>query len=157
VRQESPLLSAKKIAIRRDPVLWLRYATTTLTRVQRHFSKTKPTKQVLNEPARQTSNQRKQTQRVEIIETKRNSSRRGLIHDCCTDQKARKKKPNPKGLGLICLKIPAEPTFALVGTIIGLASLTFVFGMGTCVSSQVIYRETAGGATESPVPAYDEV
>ena len=46
------------------------------------------------------------------------------------------------------LKIPAGPTFALVGTIIGLASLTFVFGMGTRVSLQVIYRETAGAPAE---------
>ncbi len=55
--------------------------------------------------------------------------------------------------GWLRCKIPAKPTFALVSTIIGLASLTFVFGMGTRVSSQVIYRETAEGAAEPPVSA----
>lgn len=60
---------------------------------------------------------------------------------------ARKKKATLKECGFL-LKIPAGPTFALVGTIIGLASLTFVFGMGTRVSLQVIYRETAGAQAE---------
>ena len=62
------------------------------------------------------------------------------------------KKPASREAGFV-VEIPAKPTFALVSTIIGLASLTFVFGMGTRVSSQVIYRETAEGAAEPPVSA----
>lgn len=58
-----------------------------------------------------------------------------------------KKKPHSESVAFLC-KIPAGPTFALVGTIIGLASLTFVFGMGTRVSLQVIYRETAEAQAE---------
>lgn len=70
---------------------------------------------------------------------------------------AHKKKASLREAGLV--KIPARPTFARVSTIIGLASLTFVFGMGTRVSLQVIHRETAEQTAEPPVPAYtkDEV
>ena len=35
------------------------------------------------------------------------------------------------------LKIPAIPTFALVGTIIGSESLTSVFGMGTGITFRI--------------------
>ena len=43
---------------------------------------------------------------------------------------------------------PGSTYFRAFDTIIGPASLTFVFGMGTRVSLQVIHRETANEQAE---------
>jgi hypothetical protein len=48
--------------------------------------------------------------------------------------------------GLLFVKNPAIPTFALVGTIIGSESLTTVFGMGTGGPFGYGHRERATGA-----------
>ena len=55
--------------------------------------------------------------------------------------------------GLLLLKNPAIPTFALVGTIIGSESLTTVFGMGTGVPFGYGHRErvTPAVAERDPV------
>ena len=57
--------------------------------------------------------------------------------------RARKKKGRPQAASLV--KDPGGTYFRAFGTIIGPASLTFVFGMGTRVSLQADYRENPSG------------
>ena len=56
--------------------------------------------------------------------------------------------------GLLLLKNPAIPTFALVGTIIGSESLTTVFGMGTGGPFGYGHRERATGAVAHCDPVW---